>query len=230
MARNWNPLCRLANAADLWQSGGLGGVWRRLMRSFWATKRYVVVVRAIDDAPAPEESPDVTFRLASPSDIEWMSLDMPQMKGHAAELLRQQFEHDGDLTIVGTPKDEPRRVVFAVWLSHEDFALNLLGDHRRPGDVSSRRGWVPESHRRLGVAKRGFVLMHHVARQAGIPRIWAFIPEANAASRRLYEKHGYTDFGRIRLKMRFGRRFARVRLGNEGRWQTVPVPREHYNL
>ena len=155
---------------------------------------------------------------------------MPQMKGHAAELLREQFEEDGDLTIIGTPPGQTGRVLFAVWLSHGDFALTLLGDHIGPGDVSSRRGWVPESHRRLGVATRGFVFMHHAARQAGIPRIWGFVREENVASLRLHERHGYDVFGRIRLIMRFGRRFAKVRLGGETRWRTLPVPRELHNL
>jgi len=40
------------------------------MRSVWVTSRYVVVVRRMDDAPAPEAFPDVEFRLMSPADIE----------------------------------------------------------------------------------------------------------------------------------------------------------------
>ena len=155
---------------------------------------------------------------------------MPQMKGHAAELLREQFEEDGDLTIIGTPPGQTGRVLFAVWLSHGDFALTLLGDHIGPGDVSSRRVWVPESHRRLGVATRGFVFMHHAARQAGIPRIWGFVREENVASLRLHERHGYDVFGRIRLIMRFGRRFAKVRLGDARRWRVLRIPRDRHGL
>ncbi len=230
MAASFNPFRRLANAVALWRSEGLRAVWRRIMRSVWVTRRYVVVVKPIDEAPVPEASPDVAFRLASPEDVEWISRDMPQMKGNAAELLWQQFAREDDLTVVGTPPDNPDRIVFALWLSHDDFALTLLGDHWAPDDVSSRRAWVPESHRRQGLATRGFAFVQRAAREAGIPRIWGFIREENVASRKLHERLGYTDGGRIRLKTRLGRRFAEVRLSQERRWRTVPVPGDRHGL
>jgi RimJ/RimL family protein N-acetyltransferase len=230
MASTWNPLRLVGRALALLREEGLGAAWRRLMRSVWVTRRYAVVVRRMDDAPKPEESPDVTFRVVSEPDIDWIARDMPQMKGHAEELLREQFEEDGDLTVIGTPAGQEGRVVFALWLSHGDFALTLLGDHRRPGDVTSRRGWVPEDYRRQGVARQGFIFTQYAARQAGIPRIWGIIKEENVASRRLHERLGYTDVGRIRLVMRFGRRFAKIRLGEEGRWRTVPVPKDRHGF
>ena len=129
----------------------------------WNRKEYVVYLKTLEEIDSISDDLDVMFRLASTVDIPWMSDNSTHMGDAAEQLLRQQFLHTRDLTVIGVSKDQSHTLVFSAWLSFEDFGLTLLGDHARSGDVSIRRIWVPPTHRRKGLASRGCIVTGQAA-------------------------------------------------------------------
>ena len=196
---------------------------RRVVRSVWSCQKYVVYRKDLDTGYQPVRPQGVRFRLASMEDLSWMCDQMDHLGDHAEPILLQQLQ-ETDMTVVGLTEEGPPELVFSLWLSHGDFGLRLLNKHTGAADVSIRRVWVPPARRQMGIATQGFLFAQHVAKEAGICRFWSFVDEDNIASRRLHQKRGYQDFGRIRFVKRFRKRYAKSRLVGQHGWSVCVLP------
>jgi RimJ/RimL family protein N-acetyltransferase len=210
----------------LYRQTGLAGVYRRIRSLTWWSLDYVVFRKDLEPGPPDVEKENLSFRVARPEDIPWMSREMHHLAADRAErLLRQQFSEE-DLTILGVSKDAEQRLVFTVWVSHKGLDLRALAEHVQPGDLSMRRAWVPERARRRGLATRGMRFAEEAARQAGVKRLWSLVLTDNVASLRLHRRLGYEERGRVRLVKRFGKCYTRCRLREDDRWTTRRVPED----
>jgi len=208
----------------LFRELGIQGCFKHLHRFVGSTLNDNVVYRKpLKETKLFEEHSEVLFRVASPDDIAWISQNMPHLGNKAETILRDQF-HGKDMTIIGISKREPKLLVFTIWLSQSDFGMNLLQKHVETGDMSLRRRWVPESHRRFGLATHGEHFAEQVARQPGVKNLWVFVMTDNIPSRKLHEKLGYQEFGGIQLVTRWGKRYARIKTKEEPRWRCVRIP------
>lgn len=207
------------------EQGGLKNIYRRLRRSLWYSFSNDIVYRkTLGDVNFLDDHPGVIFRRASTADIHWISENMPHLGDKAEALLNQQFSGK-DMTIIGVSKEQSSKLIFIVWLSRSDFGMTLLGEQVEDFDASLRRYWVPESHRRLGLAFHGGCFVEQIAWRAGIKNLWSFVLKDNLASRRLHEKLGYENLGSIRLLARFGKRYAVTRIQGE-RKRRIRIPND----
>jgi len=169
----------------------------------------------------PAEYENVVFREAHAGELDWLTDQLVHMGRRRQELLERQFG-PGDATVIGVTPDGSE-VIFHVWLSRESLAFDLLGPHVGPKDVSTRRLWVSPAHRRRGIASKGLRFVDCVAAEKSYESICAFVEERNVPSRGLHEGLGYEDYGRIVLRSRFGRKFARVRCRGDQTSRRVTV-------
>lgn len=216
-------MIRLAQALALYREQGWSGLHRRVVRLVWSRQKYLVYRKSLCQVILPVDPPGIQFRVATCEDLPWLCGQMTRLGNHAEEILSQQF-HRGDMTVIGVSVHTPRELVFSLWLSRKDFGLTLLRDGAEAEDVSIRRVWVRPTRRGMGLAAKGLTFAEYVAKEAGISQLWSFVLENNVPSRRLHEKIGFEDFGRIRFVKILWKRFARTRTVNHRHWTVKELP------
>ena len=208
----------IGKAWSYYRENGLVELTHRIHRR----RRFSVYVKDVTRSVAPPaDDQDITFRVAAAGQEGLVAQGLTHW-GDRGEQAIGNLMRQGDLAVVGVTTAQPPKVAFVSWLSRRDgLLLTLHGQDPPPGEVCSRRIWVPEPFRRHGYARRGLVFLDRAALQAGYQRIWAFVIRGNVASCRLHERMGYDEYGVLRLGRRFGRRFAERRLVGQRRWQPL---------
>jgi hypothetical protein len=204
-------------------------LYERVMRGTWKTVDNVVFVKTLTDKSSIPKSEAIGFRNADVADMPWLCRNMAHLGSKAELILGQQFVGN-DVTIIGMTKEQPDVLAFSAWLSHDDFGLSLLGGDVAPGDVSVRRVWVPPIMRKRGFASLGMEYAEHAAMQVRARRIWSFVEVDNIPSIGLHKKGGYSEFGHVKLKMRFGTRLATTIFNDSRRSITQEIPTDKAKL
>jgi GNAT superfamily N-acetyltransferase len=143
--------------------------------------------------------------------------------GDAAQvILKEQFVNSADLTTIGVAT-ESAQIVFCAWVSVDHLGLSLIDSDEQGRNASLRRVWVPEAYRCKGIASLGLEFTEQQAEASGFENMWSFVLIDNVASRQLHKKLGYEQRGDAHIVTRFGRRYARWRLGNVRQWRQMRV-------